>query len=226
MALEVVVDAAHRAHAGVVGAGVRCLVPGAAGRLLGPVVDAADEGRDQRDAGVAAGQRLAEGEQQREVAVDALALQFGRGLDALPGRGDLDQHAIATHALALVERHQAARARQRGGLVEGQARVDLGADATGDVFEDLESEAHQHTVHHLVHRRTSMGLDHLGQQRRVVRLLHGLEDQRGIGGGIARRELRQLQEVAGVGDDDGVGLELLELVHGGSGWRRAGIVLR
>jgi hypothetical protein len=57
----------------------------------------------------------------------------------------------------------------------------------------------------------------VGQQRRVLRLLHGLEDQRGVGGGVPWRELGELPEVAGVGHDGGELLELFELVHGGQG---------
>ena len=63
--------------------------------LLVPVEDAAHERRDELDAGLGAGHRLGEGEEQREVAVDALLLEFGGGLDALPGGGDLDQDALA-----------------------------------------------------------------------------------------------------------------------------------
>ena len=43
-----------------------------------------------------------------------------------------------------------------------------------------------------------------GKQRRVLGLLHGLEDERGVGRGVARRELRKLPEIAGVGDHGGV----------------------
>jgi ribosomal protein S25 len=34
-----------------------------------------------------------------------------------------------------------------------------------------------------------------------IRLIHRLEDQRRVGGRVARRVLRELAEVAGVGDD-------------------------
>jgi hypothetical protein len=52
-----------------------------------------------------------------------------------------------------------------------------------------------------------------GQQRRVLGLLHRLQDERRVGGGVLRRELRQLAEVAGVGHHGGEGLESIELVH-------------
>ena len=105
VALVVVVDGgAPTVHAGVVGAGVRGFVPGGAGALLVPVVDAADEGRDQLHAGVAAGHGLREAEQQRQVAVDAFAFQHLGGADAFPGGGDLDQHALAADARGFVQR--------------------------------------------------------------------------------------------------------------------------
>ena len=40
--------------------------------------------------------------------------------------------------------------------------------------------------------------------------LHGFQDQRRIGRRITRRELRQLQEVAGVGNHGGEGFELVD----------------
>ena len=212
--LVVGVDLADRLHAGVVGAGHRGLVPLGAGGLLVPVVDAADEGADQLDAGVAAGHRLAEGEQQRQVAADAFLLELARRLDAFPGGGDLDQHPLARDARGLVQRDQAVRTRDRGGSVEAQARVDLGRDAARHHLQDLQAEAHQHLVDDLVERAAAVRRHRLGQQRRVLGLLHRLQDQRRIGRRILRRELGELLEVAGVGDDGGELLELIELIHG------------
>src|SRR5690606_13892747 len=78
--LEIVVDAPHRSDAGIVLAGVV-----AALALPVPVVDAADEGGDERHAGVRAGHRLGEREQQGQVAVDPLALESLGRPDAFPG---------------------------------------------------------------------------------------------------------------------------------------------
>ena len=66
-----------------------------AGRLLVPVEDAADEGRDERHLRLGAGDRLVQAEEQREVAVDALLLEDLGGADAFPGRRELDQDALA-----------------------------------------------------------------------------------------------------------------------------------
>ena len=48
----------------------------------------------------------------------------------------------------------------------------------------------------------------------VVGFLHRLEDQRRVGGGVLRLELRQLFEVAGVGHHRGPLFERVELIHG------------
>lgn len=59
----------------------------------------ADEGRDEGDARLSARDGLPEAEEEREVAVDAvLLLELARGLDAPPGRGDLDEDALARDA--------------------------------------------------------------------------------------------------------------------------------
>jgi hypothetical protein len=115
------------------------------------------------------------------------------------------------------------RPRERALAVEGQPRIDFGAHAPGHDAQDLQAEAHQHLVDDLLQRPRAVGLHGLGQQRRVLRLLHRLQDERGVGGRVARGELGELPEVAGVGDDGGVLLELVELVHGrlGGGNRSA-----
>jgi hypothetical protein len=155
--LVVVEDLLHALHARVRRAVVLCVRV----LLLVPVEDlrrarehyvklgraggthAADERRDQGDARLSARDGLTEAEEEREVAVDALALELARGLDALPRRGDLDQHALLLDADALVERDERLGLGDRAGLVEGEARVDLGRDAAGDDLEDLRAEVHE-----------------------------------------------------------------------------------
>ena len=48
------------------------------------------------------------------------------------------------------------------------------------------------------------------EQRTVVVLLHGLEDQRRVGGRVLRLVLGELLEVTGIGDDSREFLELIE----------------
>ena len=64
---------------------------------------------------------LGEGEEQGEVAVDAvLLLQHARRLDALPRRGQLDQDPVLADALLLEHRDELARLGDAGLLVERQ----------------------------------------------------------------------------------------------------------
>ena len=101
---------------------------GPAARLHVPVENAADEGRDQEDAGLGAGHGLGSAEQQREVAVDALVLEHLGGADAFPGRGDLDQDALAADAALLVGGDDRAGLGDRRLGVEGEVGIDLGRD--------------------------------------------------------------------------------------------------
>ena len=208
-------DGRHRLHTGVVGTGVVGFDPVRARGLFVPVVNAPDEGRDQLHARLTAGHRLTKGKQQRQVAMDAFALELRRSLDALPGGGDLDQHPLAANALRLVQRHEATRPRHGGGGVKTQAGVHLGGHTPGHMLQDRLTKAHQQVVHHLIQRLPTVGRHGIAQHRGIVGLLHRFQDQGRVGGGILWPELRQLQKVAGVGDHGGVLLEGFELVHGG-----------
>lgn len=97
--LVVVEDVDNRLDTGVVLGGVLLLGVG-----LEPVEDAANEGRDEVGTGLGGGNGLDEREHEGQVAVDAvLALELVGGLDALPGRGELDQDTGLVNAGLLVE---------------------------------------------------------------------------------------------------------------------------
>ena len=84
----------------------RVLVGGELALLLRlvPVHDAPDKGRDEKGTRLGGGDGLHEREHERQVAVDAvLGLQDVRGLDAFPGRGDLDEDAFFADADGFVE---------------------------------------------------------------------------------------------------------------------------
>ena len=86
-----VVDLAHTLYTGIIDARIVAI------RLLRlvPIQDPPHEGRDESDAGLGARDGLAEAEEQGEVAVDlVLRLELARGLDALPGRGYLDEDPV------------------------------------------------------------------------------------------------------------------------------------
>src|ERR1051325_6205043 len=87
-------------------------------RGLVPVVDAPHERRDQRHAGLRARHRLGEGEEQRHVAMNLFFLELFCCPDPFPRARELDQHALARHALLLVERDEAPRLVDRFVAVE------------------------------------------------------------------------------------------------------------
>ena len=87
-------------------------------------------------------------------------------------------------------------------------------------LQNLQPERHQQVVEDGVHKCTAgdagpavvrHGLFHEGA---ILRHLRGLEDERGVRSGIARRELLERGEVARIRDDNGELLELIELVDG------------
>lgn len=109
--------------------------------LTGGNTYTADEGRDERNARLSAGNSLAEAEEKGKVAVNAVVtLELARSLNALPGGGDLDQYTLALDADRLVEGDELFGLLLRALLVEGQAGVDLGRDTAGNDLEDLLAE--------------------------------------------------------------------------------------
>ena len=82
---------------------------------------------------------------------------------------------------------------QRGG-VEGQVRVGFGGDAAGNDFQNFQAEQNHQIVEDVREQFLAgeLGLvvgDGLVHEELIFRHLRGLENQRGIGGGVARREL-------------------------------------
>src|SRR6185503_17819355 len=90
---EVVIDLGDGLHAWVVGSGVVL-----ASVFLVPIEDATNKWADKGDLCLSARDRLMHAEEQRHVAVDALALEDFGSLDALPGRGKFDEHPLARNA--------------------------------------------------------------------------------------------------------------------------------
>ena len=203
----------HRLHARVSCTAVRLFIPLAARLLLVPVVNAPHKRRNQLHTGMCARRRLAKGKQQRQIGVDAALLQLAGGLNAFPRGSDFDQHPIHMHALPLIQFNQTLGTRDGGHGVKAQAGIHLCRDATGNMLENLAAKTHQQMVHGVV-QITRAHLGHgLRQQRCIFGLLHRLQNQRWIGGGILRLVLRQLMKVACIGHHGGVLLEVFELVH-------------
>lgn len=71
---------------------------------LVPIEDTADEGGDEEDTGLSGCDGLNLGEEESEVDVDTVVLlEDTGGLDTLPGGGDLDENALLSDTLVLVE---------------------------------------------------------------------------------------------------------------------------
>ena len=101
--------------------------------------------------------------------------------------------------------------------VERQVRVRLGGNAAGNDLQNFQAEQNHQIIEHVRQQffAAEFGLvvgDGLVHEKLIFRHLRGLEDQRRIGRGVARRELFERGEIAGVGDDDGELFKLVELV--------------
>lgn len=161
---------------------------------LVPVEDAADERGDEFDAGVGAGDGLGEGEEEGEVAVDAILLEGGGGLDAFPCGGDFDEDAIAGDAVLFVHGDELAGLGDGAGGIEGEAGVDFSGDAAGDDFEDFLSEEDEDAVDDAFDEGVGgeggafeFG-DGLIDEGAVLGFFRGLEDEGRVGGGVLGEE--------------------------------------
>ena len=214
MLLVIRVDAAHRLDARVLRVGNL-----AALRLAVVVVDASDEGRDQRHACLGARYRLGETEKQRQIAVDTVFLEQLGGADAFPRAADLHEHAVRGHASRRVEGDDLARLPHRGHGIETVTGVDFGRHAARHDPQDLAAEGHGQSVHEGLGARRPGESRRRGRRQRavdqvpVLRLLGRLQQQRRIGRRILRAVLTDGVDVAGIGDDHGVALQGVEQGH-------------
>ncbi|MFT3776451.1 MAG: hypothetical protein QM820_64750 [Minicystis sp.] len=130
----------------------------------------------------------------------------------------LDQHPLARGARRLVELDEvAALGDGRLGVV-GEPRVDLGGDAPRHDLQDAQPEVDRQPIDgephdplalraaRLLLRPAQGAVDDVA----VLRHLRRRGDERGVGGRVARLELLDRLDVAGVGDGDGHRVELLE----------------
>ena len=169
------------------------------------------------DAALGASDGLREREKERQVAVNAFLRDDLGGFDALPCARDFDEHAVAADACFFVKRDELAGLRDGASGVKGKTRIGFCAHTTGDDFQNLQAEVHEDMVHYIVHAfrageaavfAISDGFVH---EVRVFGLRCGREDERGIRGRVLRLVGLHGLEVAGVCDDLGELLELVEL---------------
>ena len=69
-----------------------------------------------------------------------VALELARGLNALPGRCDLDKHTLFLDSNRLVECNDLLGLGLGGLLVKGETSVDLSRDTAGNDGQDLFTE--------------------------------------------------------------------------------------
>ena len=131
--------------------------------------------------------------------MDAFTLKHLRGLYALPGRGDFDEHPLLrVYPLCLIQLGNASRPCQSGIGVKAQTGIDFGGHTPRQQGQQFHAKAHQQTVHGFIQRHLGVLGQGLVQQGTVHRHLHRFEDERGVGGGVSRLKLGDLLEVAGV----------------------------
>jgi hypothetical protein len=98
--------------------------------------------------------------------------------------------------------------------VSKDSLASIGGHAARDNLQDFRAEGDQQMVDDLADRGVRVVAHGFFQQRLVLVLLHGFQDQRRIRGGVTRRIGLDRLEIAGIGNNGGVLLELFELVHG------------
>lgn len=133
-------------------------------------------------AGLGAGDGLGEGEEEDEDVMDAFALELLGALDAFPGGGSFDRHAVAGDAGLLVKGDDLVRLFDGTADVEGQAGIDFAGDAAGHDLEDLAAEGDEQVIHHGPDRDVGAGVgDGFIHQGGGGGHSGGLEDERRVG---------------------------------------------
>ena len=138
-------------------------------------------------------------------------LKHFRCANPFPGRRHLDEHTIAANTRIVIKPDQFLGFGDGRLGIEREARVDLCADDTRNHLIDLGSDADRKAVdlvrHSLLRRRECCDFVSEFWQRR------GLEQQRGIGGGVGGFKPRDGLEITRIGHDRGHGAQLFQLVH-------------
>ena len=124
-----------------------------------------------------AGRRLTEGKQQGQIGMNAALLQLAGSLNTLPGRRNLDQHAVYMHPLPLVQLNQAFGTGNSGHGVETQSRIHFSGHTPWNKAQNFTAKTHQQMVHGVVHVARASASNGFCHQRSVFGLLRRLQDQ-------------------------------------------------
>ena len=215
--LEVVEDLGYGDHTGIFWTWIAVT----AAALFVPIEDPPHEWRDKGDAGLRAGDGLGKPEEECEVAVDTFPFQLFSCADTFPGGGHLDQYPVVADAGLVVKANEFAALGDRCFGVVAEASVNFGGNAARHDFEDLLAEGDADFIEGFAHHRIGAGIGthHLARllQGEINQILVGgdlgcRQDQRGVGGRVAGRELLDRVDVTGVGHHHSHGGELIEQV--------------
>ena len=206
--LEALIDGGDGLNARIFEAAVGRFVPARALGGFEPVINAADEGADQRGMSLCGCFGLRRAENKRHVAMNAFGFKHAGRFAALPGCCDLDENAFAGNAHGFVKSDDATRFGNRCVGVKTQACVDFGRDASGNVFENGCAKPSEYTINSFLSRL----VDTAGGFKNVTVLAarSRLQNQGRIGGGFGGFELRDGINVARIGNHDRHGFQLFE----------------
>src|SRR5262249_22679619 len=128
VAFVVVVDPRYRRDTRIlIGGNIHVAPP-----LLVPVVHHASSHLSSFYSRLATRHGLVKTEQQRKIAINALAFQLLSGANAFPGAGYFDQNSLARNARLFIEADQASRLGQTPLDVKTESGVDLGGYPAGN----------------------------------------------------------------------------------------------
>ena len=118
--------------------------------LFVPVVNTADEGRNQSHSRFGARDGLGEAEEQSQIAVNAFSFEPLGGANALPGAGELDENALTADAFRLIQRDEFTGLGDAALGIEAQARGYFGGYAPRNHLQNLASEQHEEAIDKLL----------------------------------------------------------------------------
>mmetsp|Transcript_20753 Transcript_20753/g.45062 ORF Transcript_20753/g.45062 Transcript_20753/m.45062 type:complete len:390 (-) Transcript_20753:165-1334(-) len=210
MFFVVVVDGSHRHYTRI----FRSSISLHALRLLVPIHDTSNKGRDERASSFGTRDSLRNREDERQVASNTKLLQHFGSLNTLPRSRDLNENALLLDAYLLVHFDQLKRLCDGGVLVKGQTSIDFRRDISGYDFGDLGTKRDSELVHGDGHISIAVGYRLVNDAG--VFFHHGrLVDETGVGSRILGSELLDGVEVTGVTHDGGQLIQTFDLGYHG-----------
>ena len=143
--------------------------------------------------------------------MDAALLEYLGRKNALPGRRHLNQDTVLADACIFIESDEFLGFGDGRLGIKRETGVDLRADDAGDDLVDLCADAHCEAVdlvsHSLLRRRQRRDFVSKFRQGR------GLQQQRGVGGGVRGFQPCNGLEITRISHNRGHGAQLFQLIH-------------